>query len=190
MIETKERIKNFRSDSGGELFNQQLTVGLRSRRIKMQTTVADSPQTNGESKRMNQTILSKVCCTLVMSGLPQKVWAELSALIVYLNHRIPKDGLTQLEKIFDKKPNYKRVVVLGSLIIMKKQRSNKLSPKCIERYIVGYNAGKIGFRVWNSLNDDILVPHDYSIHEDTLYKSIHGSKIDNVNDQLISDEQN
>ncbi|GJT74021.1 retrovirus-related pol polyprotein from transposon TNT 1-94 [Tanacetum coccineum] len=52
-----------------------------------------SPQHNGLAERMNKTLLNKVRCLLIQSGLPDSFWAEATVTVAYLINRSPSTAL-------------------------------------------------------------------------------------------------
>ena len=71
MIEnqTYKRVKKLRRCNGLEFCSTQYQNYYKSEGIKRHYTVRNSPQQNGLVERMNRTILERVRCMLVFSGL-------------------------------------------------------------------------------------------------------------------------
>lgn len=65
------KLKVLRIDNGLELFSEQFNEFCRKQGIKRHKTVAGTPQQNGLAERMNKTILKRVGCMLLESGLPK-----------------------------------------------------------------------------------------------------------------------
>ncbi|GKF70724.1 retrovirus-related pol polyprotein from transposon TNT 1-94 [Tanacetum coccineum] len=47
------------------------------------------PQQNRVAERMNRTLIDKVRCLLIQSGLPKSFWAEVTCTVAYLINRSP-----------------------------------------------------------------------------------------------------
>ncbi|GJT10255.1 retrovirus-related pol polyprotein from transposon TNT 1-94 [Tanacetum coccineum] len=63
--------------------------------VKKHLTVAGRSQQNGVAERMNGTLMDKVRCLLIQSGLPKTFWAGKRHYAAYLINRSP---LTAIEK--------------------------------------------------------------------------------------------
>nr|GFA02669.1 hypothetical protein [Tanacetum cinerariifolium] len=63
--------------------------------IARHLTVAGTSQHYGLAERMNRTLMNKVRCLLIQSGLPDSFWAEATVTASYLINRSPS---TSLEK--------------------------------------------------------------------------------------------
>ena len=67
------KIKTFRTDNGLEFINDEFNELCIKYGIQRHKTVARTPQQNGVAERMNRTLLNKVRCLLIQSGLPKKI---------------------------------------------------------------------------------------------------------------------
>ncbi|GJU93382.1 retrovirus-related pol polyprotein from transposon TNT 1-94 [Tanacetum coccineum] len=68
----------------------------------------DSRQQNGVAERMNKTLMDKVRCLLIQSGLPKTFWAEATCTAAYLINRSPSRAIekkTPME-MWSGHPNY------------------------------------------------------------------------------------
>nr|GEX57920.1 retrovirus-related Pol polyprotein from transposon TNT 1-94 [Tanacetum cinerariifolium] len=74
--QTGRKLKKLRIDNGLEFCNQEFNNLCKESGIARHLTVARTPQQNGLAKRMNRTLLNKVRCLLIQSGLPDSFWAE------------------------------------------------------------------------------------------------------------------
>jgi hypothetical protein len=54
--------------------------------MQQKLMVHDTPQHNGVAKRLNQTLLEKVCAMLHDSGLPCTLWGEAVRHAVWLKN--------------------------------------------------------------------------------------------------------
>ena len=100
MVETQtgRQVKRLHLDIGGEYKNDLFFQICRDEGIVRHFTVRDTPQQNGEAKRMNHTILGKVQYMLSNVGLGKEFWAEE---VVYACHLI---NCLPLAAIEDKTP--------------------------------------------------------------------------------------
>ena len=68
-------------------------------------TVRNTPQQNGLSECMNQTLLEKVRCIYSNDGLGKEFWAEAITYVCHLINRLPSvaiGGKTPFEKWYEK----------------------------------------------------------------------------------------
>ncbi|GBL94283.1 Retrovirus-related Pol polyprotein from transposon TNT 1-94 [Araneus ventricosus] len=87
------KIKILRSDNGVEYRSSEFNKYLAKLRIQRQLTVSESPQQNGVSERMNQTLMNTTKCLLIESVLGLKFWAEAVSIAVYLRNKCPSAAI-------------------------------------------------------------------------------------------------
>nr|GEW57573.1 retrovirus-related Pol polyprotein from transposon TNT 1-94 [Tanacetum cinerariifolium] len=68
-------------------------IGGKPDRIARNLAVARTLQQNGLAKRMNRTLLNKVRCLLIQSGLRDSFWVEATVTSAYLINRSPSTAL-------------------------------------------------------------------------------------------------
>ncbi|KAL0290776.1 UNVERIFIED_CONTAM: Retrovirus-related Pol polyprotein from transposon TNT 1-94 [Sesamum angustifolium] len=74
--QTGKKLKVLRTDNGLEFCNQSFSNLCDECGIKRHKTNPYTPQQNGVAERMNRTLLEKVRCMLISSGLPKSFWGE------------------------------------------------------------------------------------------------------------------
>lgn len=81
MIEnqTGKKIKRLRTDNGLEYLDKEFIDLCKKSGIAKHHTVAGTPQQNGLAERYNRTILERVRCMLLQSGLPKVFLGDNSA---------------------------------------------------------------------------------------------------------------
>lgn len=75
-----------------------------------------TPQQNGLTERMNKTIMNKVRCMLISSGLAKGFWAETTCTAACLINRSPSSSIgfkTPQELWTRKTPNLTHIGVFG-----------------------------------------------------------------------------
>ncbi|KAL0415516.1 UNVERIFIED_CONTAM: Retrovirus-related Pol polyprotein from transposon TNT 1-94 [Sesamum latifolium] len=87
--QTGRKLKVLRTDNGLEFCNQNFTELCNEFGIKRHKTNPYTPQQNGVAERMNRTLLNKVRCLLISSGLPKSFWGEALLTAAYLVNRSP-----------------------------------------------------------------------------------------------------
>ena len=114
--QTERKVKEFRSDNGGEYVAKEFKTVCKERGIALQPTVPYTPQQNGVAERMNRTIMESVRATLYHLKLPLSLWAEAANTTVYLRNMSPTSslkGVTPFEKLLGVKPNVGHLKVFG-----------------------------------------------------------------------------
>jgi transposase InsO family protein len=149
-----KKIRILRSDNGGEYVNKQLKDFLRDCGIQQQTTIPKTPEQNGAAERLNRTILDKVRCMLIGSGLSQRLWGEAIFTANYVRNRSPTSehpDKTPEEAYIGHKPSISHLRVFGSKVSVWIPESNrkKLDPRSWDGVLVGYGMGNKGYRVWD-----------------------------------------
>ena len=83
---TKEKIATLRTDNKGEFTSNHFLTYYQEKRIKRQLTNFYTPQQNGVSERMNQTLLGMARSMLFFKGLNSCYWSEAVHIAVYLRN--------------------------------------------------------------------------------------------------------
>jgi Reverse transcriptase (RNA-dependent DNA polymerase)/Integrase core domain len=99
------KIKILRSDQGGEYTCHSLQNYLKNEGIRFQSTVAYTPQQNGNAERKNRTLVESARTMLRHASLPQTFWAEAVHHANHVFNRIPNaSNVTLYELFLIKKP--------------------------------------------------------------------------------------
>ena len=85
--QTGRTVKKLRTDNGLEFCNREFEQLCTESGIARHLTVAGTPQQNGIAERMNRTLMDKVRCLLIQSGLPKTFWVEATCTAAYLINR-------------------------------------------------------------------------------------------------------
>ena len=149
-----KRVKNMRSDNGGEYVDAAFEKWLKEHGILHQTIPARSPQCNGVCERMNRTIQDRARSMLVGAGLGGGFWVEAVAAACYIRNRCPVAGLSKTpEELWSGKiPTIKHLRAYGCkayVSLEKMKRKGKMGVTKWEGVVVGYPATSVGYRVWD-----------------------------------------
>ncbi|XP_022893834.1 uncharacterized protein LOC111408291 [Olea europaea var. sylvestris] len=109
--------------------------------IMRHKTVLHTPQQNGMAERMNRTVLNKVRCMLLSSGLPKIFWGEAVKTAAYLINRSPTSALNFAvpEYVWSNSPvNYSYQKVFGCTAHAH-QNIGKLEPRSLKCVFLGYD---------------------------------------------------
>jgi hypothetical protein len=175
--QTDKRVKEFRSDNGGEYISKCFTNICKERGIATQPTIPYTPQQNGLAERVNRTILDNVRATLYHAKLPLYLWAEAVAAVVYCRNRSPTSslkGVTPFEKFFTVKPNVEHLRVFGcaAYVHVPDQLRRKLDPKSKKGVFVGYPEGSKGYKIFIPETRKMIRSRDVKFLESSLHQGM------------------
>ncbi|GJU93979.1 putative ribonuclease H-like domain-containing protein [Tanacetum coccineum] len=127
---TDLRVKVIRCDNGTEFNNRVMNQFYEMKGIKMEFSVAKTPQQNEVAERKNRTLIESARTMLADSKLPTTFWAKAVNTVCYVQNRV------LVIKPHNKNP-YE--LFLG-----------KFDGKADEGFFVGYSINSKAFRVFNS----------------------------------------
>jgi transposase InsO family protein len=156
-----KQIKIVRSDRGGEYYGRYKEDGqapgpfakfLQEHGIVAQYTMPGSPDQNGVAERRNRTLLDMVRSMLSSSKLPKSLWVEALKTTVYILNRVPIKAIpkTPFELLKGWKPSLQHMRVWGcpSEVRIYNPQENKLDPRTISEYFIGYAERSKGDRFY------------------------------------------
>nr|XP_048330713.1 uncharacterized protein LOC125422662 [Ziziphus jujuba var. spinosa] len=109
-------VKALRTDNGLEFCNKEFNNFCKTQGILRHRTIKHTPQQNDVAERMNRTLLDKVRCMPVSSGLPKLFLGEAVMTAMHLVNLSPSTVLNfqSPESIWSgKMPNYGHLRVFG-----------------------------------------------------------------------------
>jgi hypothetical protein len=177
MTETGKSIKEFHSDDGGEYRSTRLQKYFAEKGIRRSITNRGTPQHNGIAERVNRTINEMATAMLNHSKLSQVFWPEAMITAIYIRNRCVsgKTGVNTKkvpEEIwFKQKPNVKNMRVFGCnafIHIPKVDRDSKVSDKAKPGIFLGYDAIKLGYKIYSILDKKIIVSRDVTFNEQSF----------------------
>ncbi|KAL0318336.1 UNVERIFIED_CONTAM: Retrovirus-related Pol polyprotein from transposon TNT 1-94 [Sesamum angustifolium] len=159
--QTGKKLKVLRTDNGLEFCNQSFSNLCDECGIKRHKTNPYTPQQNGVAERMNRTLLEKVRCMLISSGLPKSFWGEALITAAYLINRSPSVPLNG--KIPELCLSSLRVFGCSAFV---HQSVDKLAP----RKMCGYPDGIKGYRLWlkSQPGFKVLISKDVIFNENEM----------------------
>ncbi|GKB73282.1 retrotransposon protein, putative, ty1-copia subclass [Tanacetum coccineum] len=172
--QTGRKLKKLRMDNGLEFCNQEFNNLCKESGIARHLTVAGTPQQNGLAERMNMTLLNKVRCLLIQSGLPDSFWAEATVTATYLINRSPSTTLekkTPMDLWSGHPANYEMLRIFGC-VAYSHVNQGKLKPRAIKCIFLGYPEGVKGYRLWrlDDVKPKIIISRDVVFNESLMYK--------------------
>jgi hypothetical protein len=161
---------------------------LEEEGIKHEFSSPYTPQQNGVVERKNRTLLDMARTMLDEYKNPDRFCVEAINTACYsINrlylHRILKK--TSYELLTGKKSNVSYFRVFGSkcLILIKRGRNSKFSPKAVEGFLLGYDSNTRAYRVFNKSTGLIEVSCDI------VFDEINGSQVKQVDLYVLDDEE-
>lgn len=139
---------------------------------------------------MNRTLLEKVRCMLVGSGVPKTLWGEALMTATYIVNRTPSSALddkTPEEQWSGSVSDYTHLRVFGCAAYSH-QNLGKLEPRAQKCVFLGYPDGVKGYRLWSkdSGGFKIITSRDVTFDELNM-PCLKGKESDKVSDRLESD---
>ena len=107
--QTNNKLKRFRSDSGGEYINEPFKTYCAEASIIMEQTAPYSPAQNGIAERVNRTLLEHARAMIFSKNISKHLWPEAITYVCYIKNKSPTHALgsntTPYEAFHKKKPN-------------------------------------------------------------------------------------
>ena len=153
------KIKTLRSDRGGEYLSHEFDQHLKDCGIALQLTPPGTPQLNGVSERRNRTLLDMVRSMMSHTVLPDSLWgyALLSAALIL--NRSPSKAVdkTPYEIWKGTVPNLSFIRVWGCEAYVKWRHEDKLGPRSVKTYFIGYPKGTLGHYFYSPTEQRVFV---------------------------------
>nr|GFC47793.1 hypothetical protein [Tanacetum cinerariifolium] len=135
---------------------------------------AGTPQQNGLADGMNRTLMNKVRCLLIQSGLPKTFWAEATCTAAYLINRSPSTAIekkTHMEMWSGHPSDYGMLRTFGCVAYSHVQQG-KLEPRVVKCVFLGYPDGVKGYRLYRLDNESpkIVTSKNVVFNESVMYK--------------------
>ncbi|KAL2237909.1 UNVERIFIED_CONTAM: Retrovirus-related Pol polyprotein from transposon TNT 1-94 [Sesamum indicum] len=170
--QTGKKLKSLRTDNGLEFCNKDFSSLCDKFGIKRHRTNSYTPQQNGVDERINRTLLDKVRCMLISSGLPKSFWGETIVTVVHLinlSPSVPLSGKTPDFMWTGRKSDISYLRVFGCSAFVH-QNLDKLEPRSIKCVFIGYPDGIKGYRLWvrSKSSFKVLISRDVTFNENEL----------------------
>ncbi|GJS80244.1 putative ribonuclease H-like domain-containing protein [Tanacetum coccineum] len=149
------RVKVIRCDNGTEFNNRVMNQFCEMKGIKMEFSVAKTPQQNEVAERKNRTLIEAARTMLADSKLPTTFWAEAVNTVCYVQNRvlvIKPHNKNPYELFLGRKPALSFMKPFGCPVIILNtiDHLGKFDGKADEGFFVGYSTNSKAFRVFNS----------------------------------------
>ncbi|GJV37387.1 retrotransposon protein, putative, ty1-copia subclass [Tanacetum coccineum] len=172
--QTRRMVKKLRTDNGLEFYNREFEQLCIESVISKHLTVTRTPQQNGVAERMNRTLMDKVRCLLIQSGLPKTYWAEATCTAAYLINRSPSRAIekkTPME-MWSGHPSDYAMLRIFSCVAYPHDKQGKLEPRAVKCVLLGYLKGVKGYRLYrlDVESPKIVTSRNVVFNESFMYK--------------------
>ena len=160
------KVKNVRTDNGGEFTVTKLHDYFKSRGIVHQLTVPYNSFQNGAVERAHRSIEEKTRCLLISGRAPSSSWTEAVATAVYLLNRLPLPSHHNMIPFCcwngiesrDLRLNHLRTFgCLAYCTIPPQLRDGKLAPTVISGVLVGCESKRRAYGIYHPESGEIFV---------------------------------
>ena len=133
------------------------------------TTPIYTKEPNGLIERINLTLMNKVRCLLIQSGLKEDMWGEALLAATYLYNITPHSALgfkSPYEIYYKRLPAIRHIKTWGSIAYYHTNKSlpSKLSPRKSMAIVIGYSEQK-HYKLYNLKQKKIVWSRDPTILE-------------------------
>ena len=172
--ETKQSIKTFRTDRGGEFTSSEFNVFCEESGIHRHLTALYTPQQNGVVERRNRTLLGMTRSMLKHTSMPNYLWGEAIWHATYLINRVATRSLnaqTPYEVFKGRKPSVKHLRVFGCVGHTKIDAPHlrKLDHRSRVLIHLGTEPGSKAYRLLDPTKRRIVVSRDVVFDEGRLW---------------------
>lgn len=173
--QTSQKLRQYTLDNGSEFINTVMDEYCKELGITLHKTAPYTPQQNGVSERMNQTIINMARSMMVQSGVPLNFWYLAVSTAVYIRNRTLTSALNDHKTAYEmwnfRIPTVKHLKVFGCKVhrlIRKELRENKYSQFTSEGVMVGYTEDNYNFQIFDLETKKVIISHDVVFFEDSF----------------------
>ncbi|CAI7735083.1 unnamed protein product [Closterium sp. NIES-53] len=173
---SKAKVKEIRTDNGGEFIGNDFEVVLKKKGIQHQLTVPYNPQQNGVAERFNRTLQEGARTLLGRAGLPNLFWVSALRQVALMKNRV-------LATVGDKQwvpyimwygsaPAVNMVRAYGCMMVfhVPKEKRGKLEASGRWGVHLGIAKDHKGWLVWDLTSQKLTVSRDVKFLESLYYK--------------------
>jgi transposase InsO family protein len=184
--QTGKRLKEIRSDRGGEFMSRDFKEFCDEHGIKREYTIPRTPQQNGVVERENITVQEMARSMMNEKNIGQTYWVEeIHTTVHVLNkaHLRPQSDNTTYELWFGRPASIKHFRVFGSKFYIKNNDENpgKYDDRVDEGIFLGYATNSKGYRCYNKRLHKMVDCIDVKIDEGIPAREVYS------NDSSIED---
>ncbi|KAK9691835.1 hypothetical protein RND81_09G223100 [Saponaria officinalis] len=164
-------IKVLRSDNGSEIVQDVSGSILNSNGIVHQKSIPGNPQQNGKVERKHRHLLEIDRALRIQAHLPKRFWGDMVLTATHLINLMPTSVLkwkTPHEMLFQTKPDYTHLRIVGCLCYAAHKSSDKLYNRAIKCVLLGYPFAQKGYRLYDIANQRVILSRDVLFQEKTF----------------------
>jgi transposase InsO family protein len=196
LIETQtgKRLKEVRSDWGGEFMSRDFKEFCDEHGIKREYTIPRTPQQNGVVERQNRTMQEMARSMMNEKNIGKTYWVEaIHTTIHVLNkaHLRPQSDKTPYELWFGRPASIKHFRVFGSKCYIKNndENLNKYDDRVDEGIFLGYATNSKGYRCYNKRLHKMVDCIDVKIDEGIPAREVYSNESSTEDTAKDEDEQ-
>ncbi|CAM9641889.1 unnamed protein product, partial [Heterosigma akashiwo] len=162
----------FRTDRGGEFYNDELQSFLSNKGIIAESGPASTPEYNMKQERKQLFLETMANAQLDASPLTKGYWDLSWVVAVYVSNRLPahkdKGFLTRFELLWNKKPDVSHMRPFGCVgyCALSSANRKKMNPKAVKAIMVGYAEDRKAYLMLTSQTKKIIVSRDVTFAEE------------------------
>ncbi|MDP6909724.1 MAG: DDE-type integrase/transposase/recombinase, partial [Flavobacteriales bacterium] len=146
-------VKEFHSDNGSEMVNQDFEAFCEEIACRRTYTVPYAPQLNPYAERTWGSLLRKVRTVLSDTKVPEVFWSYAIRQAAVVGNAIPRSdsAVSPYELVWSKPFDYNTLHVWGSkmyYMLPEKERTSKFSPRALPGVYLGEDPKRLGHVVW------------------------------------------
>jgi hypothetical protein len=172
---SKKPLRSLKSDRGGEYMGAELAEYLEVKGVLPCLTPPYSPESNGRAERLNSTLLTRMRCLMLESGLPDTHWREAAEMAMYQRNRCPVRHLsvTPFQALTGQVPDLSGMRVFGCKVYVRVEphKRSKLEPTSEIGWLLGYDRSG-GYKVL--VRGKSVITRDVSFDESVMYGDVLG----------------
>ncbi|CAM9489326.1 unnamed protein product, partial [Heterosigma akashiwo] len=161
----------FRTDRGGEFYNDELQSFLSSKGIIAESGPASTPEYNMKQERKQLFLETMANAQLDASPLTKGYWDLSWVVAVYVSNRLPahknKGFLTRFELFWNKRPNVSHMRPFGCVgyCALSSPKRKKMNPRAVKAIMVGYAEDRKAYLMLTSQTKKFIVSRDVTFAE-------------------------
>ncbi|CAA0809346.1 Uncharacterized mitochondrial protein AtMg00710, partial [Striga hermonthica] len=165
------KVKQIRTDNGGEFVNKEMEMLLKDNGIVHQRTCPYTPQQNSVVERKHRSILEVARSLAFQCKLQRNLWPYSLLAAVQIINTLPSEKLkwkSPYELLHGSEPAYGMFNVFGCLCYASRLGPNrkKFDERAMPCVFLGYISGTKGYRLYSLESKEVFVSRDVIFYEE------------------------
>lgn len=171
--QTGLKLKQIRTNGGGEFTSRDWHSFCDVQGIKHQVTVPYTSQMNGVAENKHQVLQYQARTMLLFAQLPTSYWAEAVDIATYIINRLPSSktgGCTPYELWTGHKPSIAHLRIFGSpcYAYIPEHKRSKFDARAKKLILVGYSNGLKSYKLFDPKTRTARYARSVIVHEAAL----------------------